>query len=224
MIARFVRDRVVAVTNCFRIPQPPVDKRWEYQQQFIRHQFKSGEKVLDVGSGGDPFPYATVLAEKFLKETGHRAVEFKSEGRPVYSCDICDMPFENKEFDYVVASHVLEHVDNPISACKELMRVGKAGYIESPTLMKDALLSWAKKSQHKWHLLVQGNTVFFFEYDDRKLAGIRSESFERLLFSTVYHPLQAAFNNNQDLFNAVLEWEDTFNVVPISKEGKLWRP
>jgi len=37
------------------------------------------------------------------------------------------MPFPDKSFDFVYCAHVLEHVDDPIRACREIMRVGKRG-------------------------------------------------------------------------------------------------
>lgn len=217
---KFVRDRVSQFGQFFVKSEPPITNRWEYQKPFIKHQFKEGEKVLDVGSGADPFPYATVLADLYIEPTIHRKETFVSNGKPVHICDINSMPFEDKEFDYVVCSHVLEHVDNPVMACKELMRVGKAGYIETPTLMKDMLLSWAK-GMHKWHIIPQGNTLFFFEYTERQKEGIRSQSFERLIFSTVYNPLQKAFNENQDVFNVMFEWENWFDVIVVKKNGEI---
>lgn len=217
---RFMRDRALGFSYFFLPAQQPGEKRYPYQKRFMKHRFQKDEKVLDVGSGGDPLPFATVLADRFIEPSVHRSSEFRSDGKPVYECDICDMPFGDKEFDYVVASHVLEHVDNPIAACKELQRVGQAGYIESPTFMKDALFSWAK-GMHKWHIIAQGNTLFFFEYTERQKEGIRSQSFERLIFSTIYHPLQKAFNDNQDIFNTMFEWVDWFDVVVIKKDGVI---
>jgi SAM-dependent methyltransferase len=43
-----------------------------------------------------------------------------------------ELPFKDKSFDFVIASHVLEHTDNPEKFLTELMRVGRAGYIETP--------------------------------------------------------------------------------------------
>lgn len=42
------------------------------------------------------------------------------------------LPFKDKSFDFIIASHVLEHSRNPSTFLAELMRVGKAGYIEVP--------------------------------------------------------------------------------------------
>jgi SAM-dependent methyltransferase len=169
---------------------------------------------------GDPFSYATILADRYLEPTNHRSAGFKSEGKPVIICDICNLPFIDGAFDYVVAAHVLEHVDDPINACLELQRVAKSGFVETPTLMKDVLFSWAK-GRHKWHLLSQGNHLFFFEYTNRQLKGIKSPAWHQLIFSTIYHPLQEAFNNNQDLFNVMFEWENQFDVTVIKKDGTM---
>lgn len=217
-LLRCVRDRAVGIGRMIVPPDTPPEQRYDYQKQFIKHQFMPGEKVLDIGSGGDPFPYATHLADLHIEPSRHRSSEFRTDGKPVTVCDIHDMPFEDKEFDYVVASHILEHVDNPAKACREIQRVGKAGYIESPAFMKDALFSWAK-GMHRWYLVSAGRKLFFFEYTDRQLEGIRTRDWERLIFSTVYHPLQTTFNNNQDIFNTMFEWQGGFETITVWKDG-----
>jgi hypothetical protein len=42
-----------------------------------------------------------------------------------------------------------------------------------------------------------------------------------VIFGPSYHPLQAAFNYNQDLFNVMLEWQLTFDVTVIRLNGSL---
>ena len=39
------------------------------------------------------------------------------------------LPFKDKEFDFVIASHVAEHVDDISYFLNELSRVEKKGYI-----------------------------------------------------------------------------------------------
>jgi SAM-dependent methyltransferase len=46
-------------------------------------------------------------------------------------------PFEDGEFDYVICSHVLEHVPDVAAFCAELFRVGKRGYLEYPLIYYD---------------------------------------------------------------------------------------
>lgn len=197
------------------------DERYAYQRLIIRHEFKPGETVLDVGSGGDPFPYATVLVDRFLAPTHHRHAQFKTENKPVIVSDIGALPFRKYQFDYAVCAHVLEHVDDPVRACLELQRVARSGFIETPTLMKDTLFSWAK-GMHKWHLTAMKDHLFFFEYDERRLEGIRSSFFRHLILEQpTYHPLQDIFNKNQDIFNTTLEWEGQFNVTVARLDGTL---
>ncbi|HUP59024.1 MAG TPA: methyltransferase domain-containing protein [Thermoanaerobaculia bacterium] len=196
----------------------PAERRYSYQQPAIRHRFRPGESVLDIGSGGDPFPHATVLADRYLEPSRHRAAEFVSEHKPVVICDISAMPFREKTFDYVVCSHVLEHVDQPMAACRELQRVGRAGFIETPVLMKDALFSWAK-GMHAWHVVGIGDRLVFFQYDTRTAEGVRSTLWHDMIFSPVYHPLQRVFNDNQDLFNVLFEWSGSFRVTVFRAGG-----
>lgn len=219
-INRLMRERLSILIFLFKSAKNPDEDRFSYQKSIIKHQFTHSERILDIGSGGDPFPYATILGEKYLEPTNHRTSKFKSFGKPIIICDICYLPFIDKSFDYVVASHVLEHVEDPLMACLELQRVANTGFIETPTLMKDALFSWAK-GMHKWYLHFQGGRLIFFEYTDRLSEGIRSPAWREMIFSTVYNPLQDVFNDNQEIFNVMFEWEKNFNITVIRKDGSL---
>ena len=44
-----------------------------------------------------------------------------------------ETPFKDKEFDFVVACHIAEHMTDPDKFFKELARISKRGYIEVPT-------------------------------------------------------------------------------------------
>jgi SAM-dependent methyltransferase len=63
--------------------------------------------------------------------------------RPTVLADACKMPFADKAFDFVIAFHVLEHVSDPAKFLKELQRVGKAGYIETPNAIFERLTPYA---------------------------------------------------------------------------------
>ena len=67
------------------------------------------------------------------------------------------LPFKDKEFDFVIASHVIEHVEDVTFFIKELERVSKKGYIELPSTLEDNLV-FENKNDHLWHL----------EFDDIK--------------------------------------------------------
>ena len=62
------------------------------------------------------------------------------------------MPFKDNEFDYIIASHVVEHVEDISYFLNELSRVGRRGYIEIPTRLEDNLV-FENKKDHIWHLV-----------------------------------------------------------------------
>jgi uncharacterized protein YbaR (Trm112 family) len=87
--------------------------------------------VLDVGSGGNPYPRANVLLDAY-EETVERFYVPLVKDRPMVLGIVENLPFKDKCFDFVIASHILEHTSEPDKFLKELMRVGKSGYIETP--------------------------------------------------------------------------------------------
>ncbi len=74
------------------------------------------------------------------------------------------LPFKDKEFDYVVCAHVIEHVNDPIFFKREIERIGKSGYIELPTRLNDNMVFGCDEEifGHKWW--------FEFDDDDKKLV------------------------------------------------------
>ena len=102
---------------------------------------RSHDIVLDVGSGGKPHPRANVLCERFLNSTRDRTgLVFDRRGKDAVIGDIYALPFNAGAFDYVICCHVAEHLTDPASAMRELQRVGRAGYIEAPSELIEALM------------------------------------------------------------------------------------
>ncbi|CAN5388278.1 hypothetical protein BH10BAC4_BH10BAC4_25110 [soil metagenome] len=126
-------------------------------------------RVLDVGSGHNPHPRANVVTDKFIDSNYHR-----KEGLKVFSkqqfieADGENMPFTDNEFDYVICCHVLEHVDHPDKFLKEISRVGKGGYIETPSLIGEMLIP---KESHQWVLLDINNSIVIVS---KKRLGIHT--------------------------------------------------
>jgi uncharacterized protein YbaR (Trm112 family) len=87
--------------------------------------------VLEVGSGGNPYARANVLLDAY-EETRERHWVPLIVDRPAVLGFVERLPFRDKAFDFVIASHVLEHSAHPERFLGELQRVAKAGYIEVP--------------------------------------------------------------------------------------------
>jgi ubiquinone/menaquinone biosynthesis C-methylase UbiE len=183
------------------------------------HYVPDSGTILDVASGHYPFPRATILSERYLGDTLDRKEALTRDARPMVVLDIHHLPFKAKSVDYIYCSHVLEHIEDPERACAELMRVGKAGYIETPTLMKDSLFAWAEDIHHKWHVVHINNRLVFFEYDSRRKAGIRTSQWRKSILSRSYHQNQDIYFQNLDIFNNILEWRDHFFVSVFRQDG-----
>ena len=119
---------------------------------------KITDKVLDIGGGDAPFERADVVTELYLEDNTHRLGRSIRKDKKYVECNVEELPFNDKEFDFVYCNHVLEHTDSPEKACKELMRVAKRGYIEVPSYWGEYLFG---HTFHKWFLYWIDNTLIF---------------------------------------------------------------
>lgn len=65
--------------------------------------------------------------------------------------DIYNLPFKDKQFDNVLCSHTIEHVDDPKKFYKELKRVGRNVVLLIPPLWDTPSAIWI--FEHKWIFL-----------------------------------------------------------------------
>ena len=132
------------------------------------------DRVLDVGGGVEVFPRADAVldlmpyAARQRAQLAHHTERFGPDDW--FVGDVCSAaawaPFADKSFDFVICSHVLEDVRDPIYLCSQLMRVGKAGYIETPSRFRecakasadDGVTGW---EHHRWVMDVEGDTLVF---------------------------------------------------------------
>ena len=99
-------------------------------------------KILDIGCGYRANKNASIIADIQDFSDFYKEKEFvKIEGK--------NLPFKDKEFDFVIASHVIEHIDNFEFFIKELERISSKGYIELPSRLGDNLV-FENKNDHIW--------------------------------------------------------------------------
>lgn len=99
---------------------------------------KKDDLVLEVGSGGNPYFRANILCDAYL-DTKERFYVPLIKDRPIVIASGENLPFKDNAFDFVIASHVLEHSIEPEKFLNELQRVAKAGYIETPDAVMERL-------------------------------------------------------------------------------------
>ena len=65
------------------------------------------------------------------------------------------------------ASHVLEHASDPAAGCQELMRVGRAGYIETPSPFSEQGYNYPRPDRgwsfHRWFVFLGEDDTLIFE-------------------------------------------------------------
>jgi len=103
-------------------------------------QIKSSDKVLEIGPGSTPFDRSDVFLEMkwdddaiAIAQRGE-IVESLETDKEIVFYDGNVFPFKNNEFDYVICSHVIEHVPNVELFISEMLRVANKGYLEYPTI------------------------------------------------------------------------------------------
>lgn len=109
------------------------------------------DKVLEIGPGNSPHPRADVLLERRFsdwearEQRGHTP-ELNTR-KPLIFYDGGIFPFGDGEFDYVICSHVIEHVEDVEGFCSEMFRIARRGYIEFPTVYYEYLYNFAVHKQ-----------------------------------------------------------------------------
>ena len=115
----------------------------------------SSWNILDLGCGYRANKYANTIAD--VQDLSHIYKEKK-----FVKINNKKLPFKDKEFDFVITSHVIEHVEDFKFFLSELERISSKGYIELPSRLGDNLV-FENKKDHIW----------WFKYDDdnNKIIG-----------------------------------------------------
>lgn len=177
------------------------------------------DRVLEIGPGGNPHPRADVLLELKIEDTeealAQRAFqpELQTDKKVVYY-DGGSFPFHDREFDYVICSHVLEHVPDVELFLNEIFRVAPKGYLAYPTIYYDYIY---KINEHINVLFKEGNTLFWMKQKDTGL-----DNFNKI--RSFYH--KATFNNYwaegyQNLWFHGFEWDKPFQITRVDSWEKL---
>jgi hypothetical protein len=142
-----------------------------------------GDVVLDIGGWGYPFNRANYVMDCESYETRgyyNRVFFTKNPLPPLGGAeerfgkqtwiqrDVCDrepFPFRDKEVDFVICSHTLEDIRDPIWVCSEMIRIGKRGYIEVPSRVLESCRGGERGivglAHHRWLIDIESNHISF---------------------------------------------------------------
>ena len=154
-------------------------------------------KVIDIGSGHQPNKRANVLVERYLSDTIHRTTQkvLHPPDKYLIVADAHYLPFKDKSFDFAIASHIAEHIDDPVKFCAEIQRVSKGGYIETPGPLTEFLMPTAS---HKWVVDKMGNKLQFRKNNYTK-------PFSRIFFRIFYLNSEGYMNDTLFSNNILLK-------------------
>ena len=156
-------------------------------------------KILDLGCSNKNFwPEANHFADIHDYKSDFQSLNLTfTQIEPDKS-----LPFKDKEFDYVICTHVIEHVNDPIFFKKEIERVGKSGYIELPTRLNDNMVFGCDEDifGHKW----------WFEFDDDN---------NKLIFAKKIDALEK-FVSVGSVFNLTEIFDDSF-IIQVYWNDKI---
>ena len=144
--------------------------------------------VLDIGGWARPFARADWVIDLMPYETrgmygrqGPGEERFRAD--TWIRRDLCarePFPFEDGAIDFVVCSHTLEDVRDPVWTCSEMNRVAKAGYIEVPARLEEQSYGvqgpWVGWSHHHW-LIDCTDREIEFVFKPHLLHGRTSDHF-----------------------------------------------
>jgi SAM-dependent methyltransferase len=188
-----------------------------------------GLAVVDLGCGLRPHPAATAVVEPHLDPVsrfgGHVTPEaFAARGvRFVQQRMDSDLPFGDKEFDFAICSHAIEHVEDPGKACAEMIRIAKAGLITAPFLFADLLFG---RPYHRWLLVERGGVLFFFRKrpEEDRPFGAEPNPFDVALnarpwpspsppFRRISRRLRHLYYGHHPIIEVRFPWRDRFRWV-----------
>jgi len=104
-----------------------------FKEKIIRI-FTEKKTIVDIGGGlrisktkGDSYSSSGSWILPYLNKVEYKILDPVSDYNPDIIGDIHNLPFDNNSQDAIICISVLEHVENPIKASKELYRVLKVG-------------------------------------------------------------------------------------------------
>ena len=182
---------------------------------WLMQNIADGDKVLEVGPGKAPFPRADVFVDIADLSTIKGVTPEIAARSHVVDTNRERLPFADKEFDFVYCRHTLEDMWNPFLLCREMSRVGRGGYIETPSPMAELCRGidgkcqggnfdgrhppWRGYYHHHWIVWEAGGTLNFV----RKFPMVEAFEIDNIEFQ---------LRSGGAYWNSYYLWEDAIKL------------
>ncbi len=119
-------------------------KPWDnFMEEKVTRIFEDKNYIVDIGGGLRIDPKRNNRGkengwiDKYLAKVKYVVLDKVADYNPDIVGDVLDLPFENESVDAILGIHLLEHVEEPQRAVREIYRVLKPGgyaYFDTPFL------------------------------------------------------------------------------------------
>ncbi|MBL7935065.1 MAG: class I SAM-dependent methyltransferase [Bacteroidia bacterium] len=170
-------------------------------------------QVLEIGPGAHPFHRSDVLLELEYKSEEDKIAQFGhteklNSDKKIVFYDGTKFPFADNEFDYVICSHVLEHVPDVQGFITEIFRVSKhGGYFEYPLIYYDYLYNI---NVHVNFLKFDGKTLKYYKKEKTPLSYF--QPVQNLLTHSLKNGYVGFVNEMLPYLMEGFEWSNEFNI------------
>lgn len=189
----------------------------------MEYQHKKNDLVLEVGPGAYPYYRSDVYIDKFdpnedvaLEQFGGKRLENK-KGIPHYITKDGIFPFKDKAFDYVICSHVLEHVSKSEIhlLLNEMQRVTKRGYLEFPSIFFETIYNYDV------HLnILDYHEEYIYLLDKSETNFDKIKPFTNIMIKS--RKLWKGFEKiNRSLMAVGFEWEEKIPDIKIVSQDEF---
>lgn len=176
---------------------------------------RRGDLVLEVGSGQRPHFRSDVLCDMFLDDNTERAGgSTLLKDRPMICGNAEQLPFRDGAFDFLIASHLLEHLVQPERFLEEAMRVSRRGFIVTPSELAEKIMGgWAF---HLWLVSIsKDGSLKLVQKQRANEADIPSTLHQLWLTDARFRRF---YQSRLDVFETRFKWQDRFSYCVIRKE------
>lgn len=180
------------------------------------------DRVLEIGPGGSPHPRSDVFLEMKFADKDEEILQRSSSpilktDKPVIYYDGGKFPFSDQEFDYIICSHVLEHVADTQFFINELQRVANKGYLEYPTIYYEYLYNMPT---HLNFLLQKDGKIYCIKKSDTLLNSFQpvhdffGETL-RLRYTSMIKDFKTLFFQGFEWFNTI-DFQETKSLTDVT--------
>lgn len=185
------------------------------------NSIKPGDKVLEIGPGATPYFRSDVFLElkydseeERIAQSGH--VGILQTNKQIIYYDGGRFPFEDKEFDYVICSHVLEHVPNADSFLSEIQRVAKKGYLEFPTIYYDYVYNFP---EHLLFVIEKNGIIYWMTKEESGLNNYKD--IQKFFYRTCELEYYSMINEFKQFYFQGFEWFDKIESQKVNSIEKI---